>query len=217
LRDLWSDSYLKTNLICSCFVWLHGSFNFYMITFYLKYFPGNIFVNAMCFAGADLTAYTLSGVVLKFFNVRTGLTFSYIVSALGGIAYISYVSFIPNEEDRQKFMVPILVALCRVGGSMSFNIGYVSVARLFPTEYVTTVFGIVNLVSHSVAVLAPIMAEVPDPTPMYVFCANSVAAVFWAQALKETEVIKEIRGQVSGKLVENSLFDSKTMAKIANE
>ena len=64
LRELWTNPDLKKNLIASCFVWLHGSFNFYLITFYLKYFPGNIFVNAMSFATADLIAYTSSGILI---------------------------------------------------------------------------------------------------------------------------------------------------------
>lgn len=70
LIELWKNRQLKINLICSCMVWLHGSFNFYMLTFYLKYFPGNIFVNAMSFAAADLIAYSCSGIVLKLFSIR---------------------------------------------------------------------------------------------------------------------------------------------------
>jgi len=53
---------------------------------------------------------------------------------------------------------------------MSFNIGYVSVARLFPTNYVATVFGIVNFFSHSITVGAPMVAELADPIP-FVFSA----------------------------------------------
>jgi len=53
---LWADPLLKRNLMASCCSWLFASFNFYMITFYLKYFPGNIFVNSLTFAGADASA-----------------------------------------------------------------------------------------------------------------------------------------------------------------
>ena len=70
IKDLWKDPILKVNLVCSCMVWLHGSFNFYLITFYLKSFPGNIFVNSMCFASADLIAYMSCGIVLKYFMIR---------------------------------------------------------------------------------------------------------------------------------------------------
>jgi len=88
LKDLWKDKVLKVNLICSCMVWLHGSFNFYMITFYLKSFPGNIFVNSMCFASADCIAYVMCGIVLKFFMIRQGLAFSYSLSFLAGVVYL---------------------------------------------------------------------------------------------------------------------------------
>ena len=68
---------------------------------------------------------------------------------------------------------------------MSFNIGYISVARLFPTEYVATVFGLVNFVSHLITVGAPLVAELPNPIPFVVFCFNSFIAIFAAARLKE--------------------------------
>ena len=69
-------------------VWVNASFNFFLITFYLKYFPGNIFINSICFASADLIAYLSSGVVLKFFFIRQGLFFSYSLSLIAGIVYL---------------------------------------------------------------------------------------------------------------------------------
>jgi hypothetical protein len=108
-------------------IWTHGSFNFYLITFFLKYFPGNIFTNAMAFAAADIVAYTCSGLVLKFISVRKGIMFGYTVAAFGSILYLTLY------KSDAEWVIPMLVALCRVGSSMSFNMGYVSVAKLFPT------------------------------------------------------------------------------------
>lgn len=65
--ELLNDPVLKVNLIGSCLVWLLSSFNFYLITFYLKSFPGNIFVNSLCFASADMVAFLSSGVISKFY------------------------------------------------------------------------------------------------------------------------------------------------------
>lgn len=79
---------LKINLVCSCMVWLHASFNFYLITFYLKSFPGNMYVNSMCFASADMIAYMSCGVVIKFFMIKQGLAFSFSLSLLSGIFYL---------------------------------------------------------------------------------------------------------------------------------
>lgn len=63
---------------------------------------------------------------------------------------------------------------------MSFNIGYVSVARLFPVKFVTQAFGIVNFVSHILTIGAPIVSELPNPIPLVVFSANSFTAIFAA-------------------------------------
>lgn len=80
---------------------------------------------------------------------------------------------------------------------MSFNIGYVSVARLFPTNFVSTVFGIVNFFSHFITVGAPMVAEFEDPIPFIVFCINSFLAIFACTNLVEyndlekTKIAKE--------------------------
>lgn len=184
LIELWQNKILKINIIASIAIWTHGSFNFYLITFFLKYFPGNIFGNAMAFAGADIVAYTCSGLVLKFISVRKGLVFAYTVALIGSIIYLT--CFNTDKE----WLIPLIVAFCRVGSSMSFNMGYVSVAKLFPTEYVATTFGIVNLMSHLITVLAPMVAEVSKPIPMIVFAANACLAIFFASMLTPLDEIK---------------------------
>jgi len=73
----------------------------------------------------------------------------------------------------------MLVIFARMGGSMSFNIGYVSVSRLFPTKYVTSVFGIVNFFAHLITVGSPIVAEMPEPIPFVVFCINAGLAIIF--------------------------------------
>lgn len=36
---------LRNNLIAMCCIWAVSGFNFYMLEFYMKYFPGNVFFN----------------------------------------------------------------------------------------------------------------------------------------------------------------------------
>ena len=188
MKDLWYDKILKVNLISSCFVWLLSSFNFYLITFYLKKFPGSIYINSIVFAFADMVAFASSGLILKYFLISQGLSFSYGLSLISGILYLIF----HDMEEQFPWLIPVLVCFCRVGGSMSFNIGYISVARLFPTRFVATVFGIVNFVSHSVTVGAPMVAELPEPIPFFVFCANAFLAIFACLQLIELDRAKKI-------------------------
>jgi hypothetical protein len=187
LKDLLADKQLKTNLICSCMVWLHGSFNFYLITFYLKSFPGNIFVNSMCFATADLLAYLSTGIVLKYLMIRQGLAFSYSLSLLSGTIYLL------NRNTTISWLIPAMIAFSRVGASMSYNIGYVSVSRLFPTQFITTAFGYINLVSHLVTTGAPMVAELKEPVPMIVYCCNAASAIFFAWQLLEADIAEKMK------------------------
>ena len=151
-----------------------SSFNFYLITFYLKKFPGSIYVNSFCFGFADMIAFLSSGMILKYYTIAQGLSFSYSLSLIAGCLYLAFYSV------QIPWVIPVLVCFSRIGGSMSFNIGYVSVARLFPTKFVSTVFGIVNFVSHSFTVGAPMVAELPEPYPFCVFSANAFVAIFVA-------------------------------------
>jgi len=129
LAALLADPVLRTNLIASCFTWLFASFNFYLITFYLKYFPGNIYINSLCFALSDAMAFTSSGMFLRFVTVSQGITLANIIGLSGGLLYLAFY------KTASGYTIPIIVCISRLGGAMNFNIGYVSVARLFPTQF----------------------------------------------------------------------------------
>lgn len=94
------------------------------------------------------------------------------MSLVGGICYlIFYRTDLP-------WVIPVLLCV-RVGGAMSFNIGYVSVARLFPTRFVATVFGLVNLVANFFTIAAPMVAEMSEPIPFVWFVFNTVFGLFF--------------------------------------
>jgi len=43
VKEMWAQPVLKSNLVAASVMYAVACFNFYMLTFYLKYFPGNIF------------------------------------------------------------------------------------------------------------------------------------------------------------------------------
>jgi len=177
LRELWSSKPVRTNLIGACIVWSVSMFNFYLITFYLKYFSGDIFENSLLFALSDLVAYIVSGYILKKATTTKTLLISYSTSLTGAVLLLFFFNNLT--------MIPILIILSRVGITMSFNTVYISNSRLFPTKFLASTYGIANLISHLLAVLAPIVAEVPNPYPMLLFCILIGVAMFASLFLKE--------------------------------
>jgi len=156
-----------------------SSFNFYMLTFFLKYFPGNIFENSLCFAISDLIAFTLSGVVIKYTRVNNGFRLAFLISSIGGTLYLLFYT--------QTAFIPIFVCLSRIGVTMAFNLGYISVPRLFPIKFQSTVYAVVNLFAHLIACSGPIVAEMPHPIPFIAFISAVGVSVIAVQALDELD------------------------------
>ena len=55
----------------------------------------------------------------------------------------------------------------------------------------TTVFGTVNFFAHLITVCSPIVAELAEPIPFYVFCFNAAVAIAFALQLIEVELAKK--------------------------
>ena len=63
LIDLWKDSIYRANLIIMILSWSASSFCFYIIGFYIKYIPGDIFVNMITTCIADAASSIMAGVI----------------------------------------------------------------------------------------------------------------------------------------------------------
>ena len=86
-----------------------------------------------------MMGYFLAGLTLKYTNTAKGLRVAYCVCFTGGALYLTI-------GHTSEALLPVLVILSRIGTTMCFNMGYISVPRLFPTKFVAFVFGIVNVV-----------------------------------------------------------------------
>ncbi len=177
LRLLWRDARLRSNLIFSNFLWCSIVINYYIIAFYLKYFPGDIYQNTFAFVMADLSAYLLLGTILKKTIVGKSLILAQLISGIGGVFYFTLHTYVK--------LIPIIVLFCRFGISMSFNTVYAGNNRLFPTKFLSTSFGIVNFISHILAIGAPLIAELEEPYPFWVFVGLCLIALVSSIFLKE--------------------------------
>ena len=169
-RDMWREIKLRGNLIGCVLLWSMCSFNFYMLTFFMKYFPGNIFENSLCFAFSDLIAFTLSGLVIRYTTVVRGYKLVFLISSTGGVLYMLF-SNVPA-------LIPVFLCLSRMGVTMAFNMGYISVPRLFPIKFQSTVYAIVNLFAHIIACFAPLVAEIAPPVPFIAYLSAIGISLF---------------------------------------
>lgn len=178
-RDIWAVPVLKTNLWSAALLYMEATFNFYLLTFYLKYFPGNIFSNSAYFACSDLIAFVLAGVFLKKLGMKISIRIAATLALIGGCSYL----FLSGQEE----LVPAIICLSRIGQSMIFNTTLICVNRLFPTLFIANAYGIVNFCAHCIACLSPFVAEVKNPYPFIFFNIFVLTAIFSSFFLTEID------------------------------
>jgi len=149
---MWKQPVLKNNLVAASVMYAVACFNFYMLAFYLKYFPGNIFENSAIYACSDLLAIIFVAIAFRVTTMQKGIWFASALAMTGGILYL----FLSEKTD----LIPYMICLARIGQTMQYNITIVAVPRLFTTQYVATAYGICNFCAHSFACLSPFMAEI---------------------------------------------------------
>jgi len=168
-------------------VWLTSSFNYYLVSSLLKYFPGSIYTNAAISACSELISLSFSGIVFKQLGIKWCLMFFFMLSALGGVSILVY-NFATNSfgdqdefalfEQVPSYLFPVLVLLAKFGTSAGFNLSYVANAEVFPSLFQGTSMGMCNFFARSFTVFAPVVAEIIGYTPMLIFtCANVFALI----------------------------------------
>ena len=149
-----------------------ASFNYYMINFYLKYIPGNVYINTIIASLSEAISTLLSGLIVKVAGPRNSIT---LVNLLAGIATIGLWIAEVNEWLEE---VPGLILLAKFGVCAGYAILYMSTLIYFPSHYLGAVFGLCNTAACAVTILAPMVAEMRTPIPeLSLILTCSVAAI----------------------------------------
>lgn len=152
-------------------LWSVSSLDYYLISFFLKYIPGSIYVNATVSTLAEIVANMTSGAVYKFFGAKTAFVLCFTISAVGGFL----IALMPS--DANSLLEAFFVLVAKFGISFAFTMVYLITPGLFPTELRGTVFGICNVIARFLTILSPILAELNEPTPMLCYSFTSIAGL----------------------------------------
>ena len=170
------------NLLILTVLWVSCSFNYYLVGFKVKYFPGNINLNQMASILAESLAYIISGCLLSHFNSRWILLVCFTLSAVAGF------SILMCDESSSDGLFVFLVLLAKFGIASAFNVVYATHPTRFPTLFSVTSMGFVNFVARLATASSPFVAEADPPTPMLIFTVLCIASVCCTFCLRESHV-----------------------------
>ena len=137
------------------------SFNYYMVSFLLKYFPGNMFVNSAVSSLSDVSGNILGGFMYSSYGARRALGISYGISIAGGIGILIYevstnfYSGLPTTDASSSLLFPGLVLIAKLGMTSVINIAYVCNPDMFPVLFASTALGFCNLFARLATMFAP--------------------------------------------------------------
>lgn len=80
--------------------------------------------------------------------------------------------------------VPVLILVAKFGVCSFFAMLYMNTLVYFPTQYLGAVFGICNIASRAITILAPMVAELDQPAPELSLILICFLAVIFSRYLK---------------------------------
>ena len=78
-------------MILMIVLWVVVTFNYYMISFQVKYFPGNFSTNTIVMFGADVLSFLLSSYLIAKFDVMRIITFNLVQMSLAGAMIVLFI------------------------------------------------------------------------------------------------------------------------------
>ncbi len=112
-----------------------------------------------------------SGIVFIYIGLKLTLSLSFTVAICGGVAIV-----ILTGSYTTGWSFPVCVLIAKFGIASAYNICYLSNSLLFPASITATTLGICNTFARTATILAPMLAEFSEPTPMIIFTVLSVLA-----------------------------------------
>jgi hypothetical protein len=187
-RYYLSITSIRINIVIMMLCWISACFNYFMLSFLIKYFPGNIYANGLMSSTSEITGYLVSGLLYR--KLGTKFTYFFVLSlaTLGGLGmcYYEYTShfFSSNPVQEAVWIFPSLVLICKFGISSFYIVNYIANFDLFPSAFAVSVLGVGCFLGSAVTVLAPEIAEMQSLTPLLTFtslCGVTLLATCFIQ------------------------------------
>lgn len=164
--------------------WCASAFTTFMIGFYIKYIPGDIYTNVIISSLSESTACLVSGVFGVLIGTKWSLSISFLIGGIFGVM----LCFIPEENS---LMCLTCLLLTKFGVSSSLNLTFLITSEYFPVMYSSQVFAACSLLSRLISIFSPLIAEVPAPIPMMIYGVFCFLSVFGTMFLSKNNLQAE--------------------------
>lgn len=164
----WSNSTYVKNMFIMVFDWTFIIFSMYLLSFLVKYLPGDKYFNLLMMAIADIAPSMLSGIFMIFLSRKNAMIFLPLFMVLMVPVYYYFKA--------SDLISMGLILVIRFAMTLHYTFVNYAVYEFFPPTHLTFVFGIANIVSGLFTIAAPIAVEVLSDPFLLVLGAGILAA-----------------------------------------
>ena len=157
-------------------IWTCTSVSYFLLGFYIRRLPGDVFYNYYTSAVADTIGILFYASLYKCLKDKWTFYISFLTTILGALL-IMLVGF-----NNPQFM-PIFVFLTKIGTQVAFVNSWVAPIAIFPTLFQTTAFGICGFFSNGMTILAPQYAAYDHPFPTILVTVLCIVAMICTKLL----------------------------------
>ena len=187
MGDMWDPRkpYIG-NLLIMMLCWQALGFTNTLVSFEMKYLEGDIFLNSFTAAFAETVAKLGAGVLLVKFGSKPLFAAAFLIAFMGA------TNLLLLHEGADAILASAFIMMTKFGVSMGWVAACMCLIELFPASLVATAFGLCNVSNKLVCMVAPIVAEVEPPTPMFIVSIITAIAGLLSQKFKlKGESLKE--------------------------
>jgi hypothetical protein len=167
-------------------IWIYAAFNYYLIGYYVKYFPGDIFTNFLMMTGAEI----ISPIVLYFFQRKFIVKYTSRYILIG--CSIFSLAYMLNESYGEVAYVPFLILGIRIFVKGAYILAYYANGKLFPTLVKSSMFSLTNGVGRPFSALSTMVTEYTKSPGMIFLGASLTMLAFTGLFPKSDDTEQEI-------------------------
>ena len=165
------------NLAIFSYLWGACSLNYYLLEYYLRFLPGNLYENYFASSCSELIAVVTAGFMYKFFKAKRTFQISFSIAIVGSSLIVFFGSLTLK-------LMPVYVIIAKFGIAAAYLTVYVATADTFPTLFCATAFGVCNFASSIITIPASYISELDAPIPMVVYALVSVLGLLLTFVIK---------------------------------
>ena len=156
------------NLIILVYDWTFILFSMYLLSFLVKYIPGDKYFNLMMMAIADVLPSVLSSTFMIFISRKMAMIW---MPAFMVVCVPIY--YIVNHWS---ILAMSMILIIRFAMTLHYTFVNYAMYEFFPSSYLTFAFGVANIVSGLFCILSPMAVEMLKEPFILVVIAGTVSA-----------------------------------------